>query len=53
MNNVFVSTLLGKSAYETGITDLLAVFEVLTDTEKLADFDDTHGLIIGGVRCGM
>ena len=31
------------------MTDLLAVFEMLTDTEKLADFDDTHGLIIGGV----
>ena len=33
------------------LTDLLAVFEVLTDAEKLADFEDTHGLIIGGVRC--
>ena len=62
MNSVFISTLLGKSAYETGITDLLDAFEVLTDTEKLADFDDTHGLIIvgfnpdlsgEGVRCGM
>lgn len=53
MNNVFISRLLGKPAYETSITDLLAVFEVLTDTEKLTDFEDTHGLIIGGVRCGM
>ena len=53
INSVFVSTLLGKSAYETSMTDLLAVFEVLTDAEKLADFEDTHGLIIGGVRCGI
>ena len=35
------------------LTDLLAVFEVLIDTEKLVDFEDRHGLIIGGVRCGM
>ena len=53
INSVFVSTLLGKSAYETSMTDLLAVFEVLTDTEKLVDFEDRHGLIIGGVRCGL
>ena len=53
INSVFVSMLLGKSAYETSMTDLLDVFEVLTDAEKLADFDDTHGLIIGGVRCGI
>ncbi len=53
INSVFVSTLLDKSAYETSMTDLLAVFEVLTDTEKLVDFEDRHGLIIGGVRCGL
>ena len=53
INSVFVSTLLGKSAYEISMTDLLSVFEVLTDTEKLIDFEDTHGLIIGGVRCGI
>ena len=53
INSVFVSTLLGKSAYETGMTDLLDVFEVLTDTEKLVDFEDSYGLIIGGVRCGI
>ena len=53
INSVFVSTLLGKSAYEISMTDLLAVFEVLIDTEKLVDFEDRHGLIIGGVRCGM
>ena len=53
MNHAFVSTLLGKSAYETSMTDLLAVFEVLTDTEKLVDFEDTHGLIVGGVQCGI
>ena len=53
INSVFVSTLLDKSAYETSMTDLLAVFEVLTDTEKLNDFEDRHGLIIGGVRCGL
>ena len=35
------------------LTDLLAVFEVLTDAEKLVDFEDRHGLIIGGVRCGI
>ena len=52
INSVFVSTFLGKSVCETSLTDLLAVFEVLTDAEKLTDFDDTHGLIIGGVRCG-
>lgn len=52
MNSVFVSTLLGKSAYEASMTDLLDVFEVLADTEKLINFDDTHGLIVGGVRCG-
>ena len=51
INDVFVSTLLGKSAYETSMTDLLAVFEVITDAEKLIDFEDRHGLIIGGVRC--
>ena len=53
MNSVFVSTLLGKSAYETSMTDLSAVFEVIADTEKLINFEDTHGLIVGGVRCGM
>ena len=35
------------------MTDLLAVFGVLTDTEKLINFEDIHGLIIGGVQCGM
>ncbi len=53
INSVFVSTLLGKSAYEISMTDLLAVFEVLTDTDKLVDFEDSYGLIIGGVRCGI
>ena len=53
INSVFVSTLLGKSAYEISMTDLLSVFEVLTDTDKLIDFEDRHGLIIGGVRCGI
>ena len=53
MNSVFVSKLLGKSVYETSMTDLLEVFEVLTDTEKLVDFEDRHGLIIGGVQCGI
>ena len=48
MNHVFVSMLLGKSAYETSMTDLLDVFEVLTDTDKLINFDDIHGLIIVG-----
>ena len=48
MNSVFVSTLLGKSAYETSMTDLLAMFEVLTDTDKPINFEDTHGLIIVG-----
>ncbi len=52
INSVFVSTLLDKSVYETSMTDLLAVFDVLTDTDKLIDFDDIHGLIVGGVRCG-
>ena len=53
INDVFVSRFLGKSVCEASLTDLLAVFEVLTDAEKLADFEDTHGLIIGGVRCGI
>ncbi len=53
INSVFVSTLLGKSAYEISMTDLLAVFEVLTDTDKLINFEDRHGLIIGSVRCGI
>ena len=53
INSVFVSTLLGKSVCETSMTDLLSVFEVLTDTEKLTDFEDRHGLILGGVRCGL
>ena len=53
MNSVFVSTLLGKSAYETSMTDLLSVFAVLADTEKLVNFEDRHGLIVGGVRCGI
>ena len=34
------------------LTDLLAVFEVLTDADKLADFEDRHGLIIGGIQRG-
>lgn len=53
INNVFVSTLLGKSVCTTSRTDLLAVFDVLTDPAKLTDFEDTHGLIIGGVQCGI
>ena len=52
IDSVFVSTLLGKSAYETGMTDLLSVFEVLADADKLADFEDTYGLIIGGIQRG-
>ena len=52
MNSVFVSTLLGKSVWETSLTDLLLVFEVLTETEKLIDFEDTYGLIIGGISRG-
>ena len=52
MNSVFVSTLLGKSVWETSMTDLLSVFEVLTDAEKLTEFDDTYGLIIGGISRG-
>ena len=52
MNSVFVSTLLGKSVWETSLTDLLSVFEVLTETEKLVDFEDTYGLIIGGISRG-
>ena len=48
MNSVFVSRLLGKSVYEASMADLLAVFEVLTDTDKLTDFEDRHGLIIVG-----
>ena len=53
INDVFVSRFLGKPVCEAGLTDLLAVFEVLTDTDRLVDFEDRHGLIIGGVRCGI
>lgn len=52
MNSVFVSTFLGKSVWETSMTDLLSVFEVLTDAEKSIDFEDRHGLIIGGISRG-
>ena len=40
-------------ALDGDLTNLLSVFEVLTDTDKLIDFEDRHGLIIGGVRCGI
>ena len=40
-------------ALEGDLTDLFSVFEVLTDAEKLVDFEDSYGLIIGGVRCGI
>ena len=53
INNVFVSRFLGKSVWETSLTDLLAVFEVLTDTDRLTDFEDIHGLIIGGIQRGI
>ena len=53
INDVFVSTFLGKSVCDTSLTDLLGVFEVLADPEQLSDFEDRHGLVIGGVRCGI
>ena len=51
--DLFFYKMLVFQALGGDLTDLLAVFEVLIDTEKLVDFEDRHGLIIGGVRCGM
>ena len=50
MNEVFISACLGKPSVEATFKDLLTVFEILTDTEKLTNFADEYGLIIGGVE---
>ena len=36
-----------KSSVEVTFVDLLSVFEMLTDAEKLLNFGDEHGLIVG------
>ena len=51
INDIFVWCHLGKTIAETTIADLLSVFELLTDADSLVNFEDEHGLIIGGSRC--
>ena len=51
INDIFVLSHLGKTIAETTVADLLSVFELLTDVDSLIDFEDEHGLIIGGSRC--
>ena len=50
MNEVFIRACLGKPRFEVTFRDLLTVFEILTDAEKLTNFGDEYGLIIGGVE---
>ena len=52
MNEVFISACLGVPSFEATFSDLLTVFEMLTNAEKLINFGDEHGLIIGGVEWG-
>lgn len=53
MNEFFIESCLGVSGAAASFTDLLGVFEMLTDAEKLVEFGDEHGLIIGGVECSI
>ena len=48
MNETFLMSCFGKRSIEVGVADLLSVFDMLTDSEALTKFSDTHGLIIGG-----
>ena len=48
MNEAFILACLGRPSFEVTFSDLLTVFEMLTDAEKLVNFGDKHGLIIGG-----
>ena len=50
LNEVFILTCLGKPSFEATFRDLLTVFDILTDAEKLTNFGDEYGLIIGGVE---
>ena len=50
MNEAFILACLRMPSFEATFRDLLTVFEMLTDTEKLTNFGDEHGLIIGGVE---
>ena len=50
MNEVFIQACLGKPSFEVTFRDQLTVFKILTDTEKLTNFGDEYGLIIGGVE---
>ena len=50
MNEVFILACLGRPSIEVTFKDLLTVFEILTDTEKLTNIGDECGLIIGGVE---
>ena len=52
MNEVFILACLGVPSFEATFSDLLTIFGILTDTEKLVNFGDEHGLIIGGVEWG-
>ena len=52
MNEVFILACLGKPSFEATFRDLLTVFDMLTDIEKLTDFGDEYGLITGGVEWG-
>ena len=47
MNEDFILAYLGKNGVEVTSVDLLTVFEMLIDTEKLLSFGDEHGLTIG------
>ena len=51
INDIFLLSHLGKTIAETTVADLLSVFELLTDADSLVNFEDEHGLIIGGARC--
>ena len=51
LNEMFISACLDKPSFEVTFTDLLGVFEILTDEAKLIGFGDKYGLIIGGVEC--
>lgn len=51
INDIFVLSHLGKTIAETTVADLLSVFELLTDADSLINFEEKHGLIIGGSKC--
>ena len=50
MNEVFILACLGKPSFDVTFKDLLTAFEILTDADRLTNFGDDYGLIIGGVE---